>query len=377
MEQKLNTRPPLFSYYLAKFLAKEIVLSFFSGTSMFLLFMLMLQAIRLSEFLVVHQVALKDVGALSLYLMLSFLPIAVPIAFLFSVLMGVSRANSEGEILALQVNGISLAQIYRPLGVFSIFVSLFCLYTSLYTVPQGNRSFELLITKLGNERVMAALKPGVFQQAFSGLVLFAETMLPLRNEMKHVFIYDEREVEHPLAIAAQAGILRSDPARGTLTLRLTNGTIHLDQKGAEGVQQKIDFDVYDINLDASEHGDSWRDYSPPSFTYPQLKQRVEETVHDPPVHRQLAVELHRRFSLSFSCLVFSLLGFVIGLWTQKGIRSAAILLCLLVAVVYWVSYVGANALALSGWIAPWLGTWSPNFLFAGFAVLGYRKFSRP
>jgi len=371
MKDQLKTK--LFSWYLAKYVAKDVLFSFITGTTLFLLIMLMFQAIRLSDFIVVHQVSIQDVGRISLSLMLSFLPIAIPVAFLFAVLMGVSRANSEGEIVALQANGISLIQIFLPIGAFSVFVSLVCLYASLYTVPQGNRNFELLITKLSNERALAMLKPGVFTEGFFGLVLFAETIIPVKNEMKRIFIYDQRDENHPLAITADAGILRHLPEQGRITLRLSSGTIHVDNKKDLKVLQKVDFDVYDINLDLGAAGNSWRDYSPQSYTLPQLKAKLIEIANDIPSFRQLQVEYHRRFSLSFSCIVFAMLGFSIGIWSQRGVRSSAVLLCLVVGLCYWLSYVAANALASTGWVIPWVGIWVPNFLFAGIAYLSYRR----
>jgi lipopolysaccharide export system permease protein len=363
----------MFSWYLTKYMAVEVLGSFLMGTAIFLFIMLTFQAIRLSEFIVVHQVGMKDVLKLSAYLMLSFIPIAVPISFLFSVLMGISRANSEGEVVALQATGVSLGQIFLPLGVFSVLVSAVALYSALISVPQGNRRFELLIEKLGNERVMAALKPGVFHQGFFGLVIFTEQIIPVKNELQKVFIYDERDEGNPLAITAQAGLLRSAPDRNILTLRLTQGSIFVDKKKLEGPQQKIDFDVYDINLELGEKGGSWRDYSPPSFDYHQLKTRLRETLPDPPMHRKLKVELHRRFSLSFACVVFALLGFVIGTRSHRGVRSTAVVLCLAVGLIYWLAYIGANALALSGWLVPWLGVWAPNFLFGGLGLVMFMK----
>jgi lipopolysaccharide export system permease protein len=363
----------LLSWYLTKYMAVEVLGSLLVGTGVFLLIMLTFQAIRLSEFVVVHQVALKDVGKLSIYLMLSFVPIAVPIAFLFSVLMGISRANSEGEVVAMQANGISFGQLFLPLGFFSVFVTAITLYAALYSVPQGNRKFELLIEKLGNERAMAALKPGVFQEGFFGLVLFAEQIIPMKNELKKVFIYDERDDGNPLAITAEAGLLKSIPEKSILTLRLSQGSIFVDKKRSDGAQEKIDFDLYDINLEVGEHGGAWREYSPPSFNFDQLKTRLKETLPDPPMHRKLEVELHRRFSLSFACCVFALLGFVIGTRSHRGVRSTAVILCLIVGLIYWLAYVGANALALTGWVVPWLGVWAPNLLFAGLGIWMYRK----
>jgi lipopolysaccharide export system permease protein len=205
------------------------------------------------------------------------------------------------------------------------------------------------------------------------LVLFAENIIPLRNEMRRIFIWDERDDKHPLFISSKSGMLKTQD-KGILTLRLTNGTIHMDPKGKDDVLQLIDFNVYDINLDLGEQGEGWVGASPPSFTYPQLRQRIQETVHDIPTHRRLTVELHRRISLSFSCVVFSALGFFIGILSARGIRSTAIVLCMFVALVYWMSYIVANALALSGSVPPWLGIWVPNFLFLGVAYYCYRRY---
>jgi lipopolysaccharide export system permease protein len=372
----VEIKRPFLSWYLTRYVSQEILMSFLGGTSVALLIMLLFQAVRLMEFVVVHQVGLLDVGKLCVFMGMSFLPLAAPIAFLFAVMMGISRANSEGEILALQVNGISLRQIFTPIGLFSIVVFVGVLYTSLYTVPKGNRSFELLYSKLGNERVISTLKPGVFTEGFYGLVLFTEHIVPLKNELKRIFLYDRREEAHPLAITAQAGILKNQMEKGMLTLRLTDGSIHMENPQGEmdSVQQKIDFDVYDINLELGEQGDSWRAYSPPSYDLTQLTQRIQETVHDVPQHRQLLVEYHRRFSMAFSVIVFALLGFSIGILSQRGIRSSALVLCMVVALGYWMSYLGANALAVAGWVPAWLGIWSPNVVFTGVAALCYRRY---
>lgn len=368
--QNVETR--FFSWQLTRYLAKEVLFGFIFGTLIFIFILLMFQAIRLSEFMVVHQVALKDIGRIWIFLMVSFLPVAIPVAFLFSVLMGISRANTDGEILAMQANGVSLPQLFAPLFIFSFFVSLFCLYTSFYLGPQGNRKFEVMITRLTHERAISTLRPGVFT-GFHGLTLFAEQIQPLKNEMRRVFIYDEREGDHPLAITAQAGILKNVPEQGVLTLRLSNGAIHVDRKQTTDALQKIEFDVYDINLDVPLPGVYWRDYSPQSYTYDHFVTRLKETEHDVPLHRKILVEYHRRFALSFACMVLAGLGFFIGVFSQRGVRSTAILICLGVGVAYWLAYVGANAAATTGTVWPWFGVWFPNFLFAAIAFWSYRR----
>lgn len=357
-----------------KYAGMEILPGFFIGTTVFLFIMLMFQAIRLSEFVVVHQVNFLDIIKLSAFVMASFLPIAIPIAFLFALLIGVSRANAEGELIAFQSTGISKSQVYMPLFLISVVVSIFCLYASLFLVPQGNRAFELLIYKLGNARVMAQIKPGVFLEGFHGMVLYTEKLIPTKNEMEKIFIYDDREEQTPLAITAATGFLRNNTEKGVLTLRLNDGTIYIDKKNAKGVTQKIDFDIYDINLDVGDRSDFWRDYSLPSLSYFQLLTERRKAVHDLPTFRAMTVELHRRLSLSFSCIVFSALGFAIGLFAQRGVRSTALLLCIVVAVVYWLAYIASHALSVAGMLPPWLGIWLPNGFFLIVAYLLYRRY---
>ena len=373
----LSVRPRFFSWYVTKLLSLDIVSGFLSGTLILSLILLMFQAIRLSEFLVVHQASVKDIIVMFVNLMVSFLPISVPVAILFSVLTGISRANSEGEVLALQTSGFSPARIFFPLGIFTAVVAVVSVYLALYVVPRAHRRFELMIGQIDSERVMAALKPGVFLHGFYGLVLLAEHITPSRSEMKKVFIYDNRFSEQPLSITAQEGVLQDFVQDGIRTLRLKDGAIYLERAASGRAQQKINFRVYDINLELGESSAIWRDYSAPSYTYPHLLKRMSECGGDVTTYRRLQIELHRRFSMALSVVVFAIVGFLIGCRSQKLGRSAVIVLGLFVGLLYWVTYLMANALAVTGWVLPWLGIWAPNLVLFILGLLGFRRLYSP
>ena len=101
----------------------------------------------------------------------------------------------------------------------------------------GGIHFVSAITKLGSERVISQMKPGVFLDGFFGLTIFSEEVIPGRNEIKNVFIYDRRDEEHPLVITSKAGILKVDTKNPALiTLRLTDGSIYVEKDRASGVQ---------------------------------------------------------------------------------------------------------------------------------------------
>lgn len=65
-----------------KYIFFEILPSFFIGVIVFISILLMFQALRLTEFVLVHGVALRTVGEIMLYLSVSFLPVIFPMSLL-------------------------------------------------------------------------------------------------------------------------------------------------------------------------------------------------------------------------------------------------------------------------------------------------------
>ena len=373
-ERALRWRKVPWSFGLTKYLVREIVPPFLLGTLLFVLILLLFQAIRLMEFVIGNQVPLRDVGALAFHLMMTFLPVAIPVSFLFAGLMAISRAQSEGEIMALEVSGTSLRQVILLVLAIGVVVALVAAHLSLYRAPRSNRTFELLVTRLGSERVVAQVKSGVFNTGFHGMTLYAEQVKPLRSELQRVFLYDERDEARPLAIVANAGVLRQIPEKGRLLLRLSKGAIHPLRTQFNTLQQKIEFDLYDIYLDVAGSSTWTRPYSMPSFDYPQLREQLARANAATIQHRRLRVELHRRYALAFSAIVFAALGFAMALRGRRGVRSGAIVLCLFVGLVYWLSFLASNAVALRGSADPRLIVWAPNAAFLLVALVAYRKF---
>lgn len=362
------------SWSLGYYLFREIVPPFFFGTILFVMILLLFQAIRLMEFVIGNQVPLADVAALSFHLMMTFLPVAIPVSFLFAVLMAISRAQSEGEIMALEVSGTALRQVLFPVVLIGAVVAAGSIQLALYRAPRSNRAFEVLITRLGSERAVAQIKSGVFNTGFHGMTLYAEQVKPLRSELTRVFLYDERDEARPLAIVADAGVLRQIPDKGRLLLRLSNGAIHPLRTQFTEIQQKIEFDLYDIYLDIAGSSTWTRPYSMPSFDYPQLRDQIAAAPYGTLAFRRLIVELHRRYALACSAIVFAALGFATALRGRRGVRSGAIVLCLFVGLVYWLSILASNAIALRGTVDPRLVVWAPNVAFLALAYGAYRKF---
>jgi lipopolysaccharide export system permease protein len=86
---------------------------------------------------------------------------------------------------------------------------------------------------------------------------------------------------------------------------------------------------------------------------------------------QVAVEIHKKFALSFACLVFVLFGPPIALRFPRGGVGVTIGVSIVVFGAYYVCLMGGEALADNGRLPPFIAMWIANVVFgiAGVALL--------
>ncbi len=88
------------------------------------------------------------------------------------------------------------------------------------------------------------------------------------------------------------------------------------------------------------------------------------------------VEIHKKFSIPFACLVFVLVGSPVAIRTGRSGMNTAIGLSILFFLVYYVCLIGGEKLADRGLVEPWLAMWLPNIIFGVLAVFMLRSAAR-
>ncbi|UCD36954.1 MAG: LptF/LptG family permease [Fidelibacterota bacterium] len=76
------------------------------------------------------------------------------------------------------------------------------------------------------------------------------------------------------------------------------------------------------------------------------------------------VEIHKKFSIPFACIVFVLVGAPVGIMARRGGFAVAMALSLGFFVIYWALLIAGEELADRGLLSPFLGMWAPNILLA-------------
>jgi lipopolysaccharide export system permease protein len=81
------------------------------------------------------------------------------------------------------------------------------------------------------------------------------------------------------------------------------------------------------------------------------------------------VEIHKKYSIPFACIVFVLLGIPLGLSTRKGSAGIALGISLLVILAYYLFLIAGEQLADRRMMPAFLSMWLPNIILGAFGVI--------
>jgi lipopolysaccharide export system permease protein len=182
-----------------------------------------------------------------------------------------------------------------------------------------------------------------------------------RGIMHDIFISDERESETPAIITAKQGRFISDPNKYSLTLRLTDGTIH--RRPESTTYQTVNFSHYNINLNIGNQINSERrHFSKSELSWSELNHAIQ-TAKKKSQRQQFLTEKYERIVIAFAPLVLVLVGVPLGLQSQRSGKGAGFSLALLVFLVYYVLLSLAGNISDNGLVPAAIILWLPNVCF--------------
>jgi LPS export ABC transporter permease LptF len=357
-----------------RYLLTEVIGPFLGGTVFFVFIFMMFQALRLADFFINRGVGGAMLGKLSALMALSFLPMALPPAFLIAVLVAYGRLSADSELVAMKASGMSLLRLAMPPAIVSFGLMAVSLTLNSQWVPWGAREFKSTLIKVSNTKAVGTIKQGTFT-GFFDLLIFAEKVDTKNNRLEKVFIYDEREPKNPLTVVAQSGELlqvKTNTELGTAAmLKLYDGSIHHNDL-AGNTYQKIDFGEYNLYLKVDEGaGDSTM--KPHMYTHPQLLKWIAGTQPGTWDWYESRGEYWRRYATALSFLLFVFLGIGFGTVRTRAVRAGAALTALVVLIIYWSAQTVAGMIMQKGSVPPWFAMEIPNILIG---ILGIESFRR-
>lgn len=348
-----------------RYIAKEISITFFLGLGIFTFILLMDKILNLTELIVSKGVGVIDVISLISYILPSFMVIAIPMSFLLAVLLTFGRLSGDEEMTAAKASGISLLQMMPPVISISIITFIATLFLMIYALPWGNHSFKTKIYNIVRETADTSIIPGRVLDSFSDIILYVNEKDENSGRYKGVVLSEKGKGTKSNTIIASEGEIISVPDQLSVALRLYDGAIHKEGEKKQLRYNIIKFEQCDITLFinkkkkksfSASKGDRELGMSELLAKVKQLKSKGRN-------YDYLMVELHKKFSIPFACIVFAFIGAPLGIQGKRSGKAHGFIFSLLLITVYYVFLMVGETLGDKGTIPPFLSMWAPNILF--------------
>jgi len=355
---------------ISRYIFREIALPFFLILFVLTFVLLMGKILQIMDLMVNKGISVVDILHLVMLIMPSFLMFTIPIALLVSILIAMGTFSADNEITALKAAGVSLLQIYYPVAVASLLTFICTIVIGYYLVPQSNFATKKLLFELATQNASIGIKEKVFNSDFKDLLVYADKIPANGEYMEGVIISDKRSTEEQNTIIARKAFLVADTKRMIVKLRLENGSIHTVSPDLKNYR-KVDFRIYDLILDLSTtlatYSEEYK--SSTEMTLTELLERMKKPGLDGSAIRELAIEVHKKFSIPLSCIFFGLLALPLGITSHRAVKSRGFAVGIIIVAAYYLLRIGGEALAETGRLSPAVGVWTPNVIFAIIGVL--------
>lgn len=305
---------------------------------------------------------------------LNFVPYFVNLfssLFVFiAVIFFTTKLADNSEIIAMKAAGMSFRRLLRPYMMAAAFIGVTNFLLGAYIIPQGNlKKVNFENTYIKKKKITTA--ENIQLQVEPGTVAFIQHF-DSETKSGYGFSLDrfkgKKLVEHITAQNIQYDTLSNH--RYSWTLRTCQ------VRKFQGLKEPVAFrDRIDtlIRIEPADLVNTRGQQE--TMTLPQLSRYIEKQKERGAAGvSQFEVEYHKRFATPFAAFILVLIGVTLSCEKRKGGGlGASIGLGLALTFSYIVVQTISATFAVNADCSPMLAAWIPNILFAGIALMLYRR----
>jgi LPS export ABC transporter permease LptG/LPS export ABC transporter permease LptF len=365
---------------LSRAIFREVFTSAALGTLLFIFVLFLRTVERLSVLLVKTSAPPAVVARLLLYALPSTIPFALPLGVLVGILIGLSRMSADSEITAMRASGISSKSVARPVLLFAFLALILTALASLWLTPLSLHLESKVARNFAAAQLTGNIESRIFDEQFPNTVLYVDNVESGAKQTiwHNVFIADvtpQAELaqrgkdrgEGPRVVVAQEAIPHADPLNNRIILDLRN--FSSTERDKEGKVIKTAASTQFENLQAQKQEDLQLNKTVQEMDTGPLYKRVyrrHDLSHEDYV--DAAIEFHQRFALPLACVLLGLVGIPLGVSSRKGGKSAAFIMTVMLAFIYYLGFITLIGLARKGSLPVPLAVWTPDAVFAAVGI---------
>ena len=294
---------------------------------------------------------------------INFLPVLLVLTLYIAILMALTRAYRDSEMVIWFASGRSLLHFVRPVLSFAVPFVLLVAGLSFSVAPWANRQIAEYQQRFEQRQDVSQVSAGQFRESASASrVFFVESISEDEKSVRNVFVTHQRGDELTIVVSVGGEII--DEANGDRFLVLEKGRRYDGAKAAPEFRV-MEFERYGLRIDPA---------LPVARDESSKAKATGDLIRDPtPRHMG---ELLWRIGLPLSAIALALLAIPLSSFNPRVGRSINLIIALLVYVTY------SNLLSLSqAWVVqgrlPFeVGVWLIHvILLAVAAVMFWRRVS--
>ena len=321
----------------------------------------------LDKFLFMAQMILnRGVSVIEMILMMAymspaFLALTIPMGVLLASVITFNQFSANNEWVAMKTCNWSFLELMKPVACFAILAYILANSIMFWGLPWGNNSYKVLIYDIIKNRANIDIKPNIFNRDFKNLILLVKDR-DQNSSLKSVFIAKNNGTDPPQVITSDEGIISSNPEILKIQLKLRKGTIHELSK-ERGNYKTLNFDRYNIllSLPESERLEQKALVSHRELSLEKLKEKIiDKRKKGLPTSGQ-EVEISKKFSLPFACLLFAFFGAPLGIKSSRSGKTGSFGIAVLAILLYYIAFIMTQNLGSIGQIHSYTSVWIPNF----------------
>ena len=324
-----------------------------------------------------------------IYSLPSFLVLSFPMAVLLSTLLSYGKLSANSELLALKSLGITTSRIIAPAVAVSIFMTGLTFYFNDNLVPSSNKLAEstlrsgmgssfnkgksrnnIIFTRKGSKIDATTNKPTKVN-TYTTHIFYASRFE--NNIMEEVTVLDFSRENLKQILTANNAIFDKDNSSWIFT----DGSIVSTDSIGQTTSIKFKQYTYPFVEGPLDLAKVPKDASDMSLKEALEAERIYKKIGNLKEIRKIQVRIQEKFTLPCACLVFGLIGSILGSKSNlRSSKSQGFGLSVILILVYYVMSFVCSSFGVKGLLPPIIAAWFPVLISLGGGFYFLRNASR-
>ncbi|MBW3622152.1 MAG: LptF/LptG family permease [Armatimonadetes bacterium] len=346
---------------LDRYLSRELILPFLVGLTGFVLIEITTLLFNdLLEVMLQLKVPLSLIFQFIGYKLPMFVVLALPIATLFGVSLGINRLAREGEINAMRMSGVSLRRMLMPLLGIGLLISIGDYWLNEKVAPPANAKANETVQQMFKRSELPQIQADTFFHVGQHWFYVGKVKKVAENKylLERVMIYETKWDDFPILTVAKHAV--TDGIRWVFTdyrrIELAGNRENLTTSWP-GEPGRLTLKV-DLNRIIAPNS------KPEEMSSAELMKQIQQFQKANIRVDQLVMNYHFKFSIPAGCLVVVLVSMPFAIHYARHGSFMGILLSILLFFFYYNTYFLAKMLGENGYLPPVLAAWSHNIIFS-------------